>query len=154
MSETVLAISQPRLALAFLPVAATLAIFLAWSLHLRHPLYALLRMLVQLLLVGYVLAYSFGADAWGLILLVLLFMASAAEARRHRFGPGVRVILPQRAKQRKNAWSIFGRGSRRTAAADAPPGHCSQEQRSSALPSRCGQNQCSPRTQRRSVLPR
>jgi putative ABC transport system permease protein len=45
----------------------------------RHALYGLLRMLVQLLLVGYVLAYIFSADAWWLILLVLLFMAAAAS---------------------------------------------------------------------------
>ncbi len=78
MPDTVIAISLPRLALAFLPVLATLAVFLAWSLDVRHALYGLLRMLVQLLLVGYVLAFIFGADAWWLILLVLLFMAGAA----------------------------------------------------------------------------
>lgn len=93
MPDTVIAISLPRLALAFVPVLATLAVFLAWSLNVRHPLYALLRMLVQLLLVGYVLAYIFGADAWWLILLVLLFMAGAAGWIALNTVPGLRWRL-------------------------------------------------------------
>lgn len=68
-----------QLAIAFIPVAITLIIFLRWSLGVGNALYAVARMLIQLLLIGYVLAYIFGAEDAGLIVLVLSVMLLASS---------------------------------------------------------------------------
>ena len=68
-----------QLAIAFIPVAITLAIFLKWSLGVGNALYAVARMLIQLLLIGYVLAYIFGAEDAGLIIIVLSIMLVASS---------------------------------------------------------------------------
>lgn len=79
MPDPVLSLSLPQLAVAFLPVAVTLGILLHWSLRAGNALYALGRMLVQLLLIGYALAWIFGADSGVLILLVLGIMLVASS---------------------------------------------------------------------------
>lgn len=78
MDDSIITLSLPQLALAFVPVAITLGILLYWSFGVGRALYALTRMLVQLLLIGYVLAWIFGAGNGALILLVLLIMLLAA----------------------------------------------------------------------------
>ena len=93
MQDAVIDIGLARLALAAVPVAVTLAVFAAWSLHTAHALYALGRMLVQLLLVGYVLAYIFAADSGCLIIGVVLFMALAASWIALNTVPGARRRL-------------------------------------------------------------
>ena len=50
-------ISLANLAVAFLPVLAVVFILYQWSLGVNNAVYALLRMLVQLLLAGYMLTY-------------------------------------------------------------------------------------------------
>ncbi|MAT93171.1 MAG: hypothetical protein CME59_11285 [Halioglobus sp.] len=78
MESAVLTLSLPQLSLALLPVALTLVILLRWSFAVGNVLYALGRMLVQLLLIGYVLAWIFGAGSGWLILLVLAIMLLAS----------------------------------------------------------------------------
>jgi len=65
------------LALA-VPAAAVLAVLFYWNLNLGKSVYALARMLAQLLAIGYVLAYIFAAQSAVLVLLVLTFMLGAA----------------------------------------------------------------------------
>ena len=72
------ALSLGQLGLAFLPVAVTLLILWYWSFGVRRPLYALGRMLLQLLLIGYALAWIFGAGSGQLILAVLTVMLCAS----------------------------------------------------------------------------
>jgi len=79
MNNSVLTIPNLQLAIAFIPVVITLVIFWRWSLGLGNAVYAVARMLVQLLLIGYVLAYIFGAQGAGLIILVLSVMLIAAS---------------------------------------------------------------------------
>jgi len=79
MNNVVSNIPALQLAIAFIPVAVTLAIFMRWSLGVGHALYAVARMLIQLLLIGYVLAYIFGAEDAGLIVLVLSIMLIASS---------------------------------------------------------------------------
>jgi putative ABC transport system permease protein len=79
MENPVITLSLPQLALSFIPVAITLLILLRWSFGTGNVLYALGRMLVQLLLIGYVLAWLFGADNGLLILLVLAIMLMASS---------------------------------------------------------------------------
>jgi putative ABC transport system permease protein len=75
----VTAISLQGLALAFLPVAIVFGIMFRWSAGAKTALYATLRMLLQLLLIGYVLAYIFAADRPAIIIAVLAVMLTAAS---------------------------------------------------------------------------
>lgn len=67
-------ISLFRLAFAFIPVLITLLILWKWSLGAGNALYAVLRMLAQLLLIGYVLNYMFTSNSAWLILGIVLVM--------------------------------------------------------------------------------
>ena len=79
MENPVITLSLPQLALAFVPVAITLLILFRWSFGTGNALYALVRMLVQLLLIGYALAWIFGAESGLLIMLVLSIMLLASS---------------------------------------------------------------------------
>ncbi len=79
MPDTIQTIPIFNLALAFIPVLVTLVILFKWSLNSGNALYAILRMLVQLLLIGYFLSYIFDADSAWLILIILLVMVCASS---------------------------------------------------------------------------
>ena len=93
MNESVVAIPWPHLALAFIPVAAVLFIYYRWSMEHGTALYAVLRMLVQLLAIGYVLTYIFEADSAYLVLVVLIVMVTASS------WIALRTIAPTRRKE-------------------------------------------------------
>ena len=78
MENPVITLTLGQLALAFVPVAVTLVILFRWSYGSGNALYALGRMLVQLMAIGYVLAWIFGAQNGLLILLVLGVMLCAS----------------------------------------------------------------------------
>ena len=63
MNETLQVIPLARLALAFIPVCAVLIIIHRWSLGTRAGLVAVLRMVAQLLLVGYALTFIFESNS-------------------------------------------------------------------------------------------
>ena len=52
MENPIITLTLWQLALAFVPVAITLVILFRWSFDTGNALYALARMLVQLLLIG------------------------------------------------------------------------------------------------------
>ena len=79
MENPVITLSLLQLSLAFIPVGITLLVLLRWSLGTGNAIYAMSRMLVQLLLIGYVLAWIFEADQWLLIILVLAIMLLASS---------------------------------------------------------------------------
>ena len=79
MQDAVIVLSLPQLALALVPVIITLIILFRWSFGIGNAVYALGRMLAQLLLIGYVLAWIFGAGNGVLILIVLLIMLLASS---------------------------------------------------------------------------
>lgn len=89
------AIPLEYLALSFLPVIAVVAIMQRWSLATRPTGIALVRMVIQLLAVGYVLAYVFDTENVAIVFAVLATMLTAAtwislsplpEVRRALFG--------------------------------------------------------------------
>ena len=90
VENPVITLSLAQLALAFVPVAITLVILVRWSFATGNAFYALGRMVVQLLLIGYALAWIFGAEHGWLILLVLGVMLVASSwialgtVREHR----------------------------------------------------------------------
>ncbi|PKH01139.1 hypothetical protein CXF72_18490 [Psychromonas sp. MB-3u-54] len=75
MSNSLAILPLQNLAIAFIPVSVVIIILFKWSLNGKFALYALARMLVQLLLVGYFLNYLFaGANAWIVVLLLMLMV--------------------------------------------------------------------------------
>lgn len=79
MNNHIETIGLSNLALALIPAFVVLLIFTRWSLSIRHAVYALTRMLTQLLLVGYVLAFIFESENSGLILAILCIMCIASS---------------------------------------------------------------------------
>ena len=63
-----------NLTLAFIPVIIVLGIMWKWKLKYLHSTYAVFRMLVQLLLIGFVLQYIFKADSSLIVIGVLAVM--------------------------------------------------------------------------------
>ncbi len=63
-----------NLALTFIPVFAVLAILFKWRQGVEHATYALLRMLLQLLSIGYLLNYIFASDSAAVTLFILAVM--------------------------------------------------------------------------------
>jgi putative ABC transport system permease protein len=106
------------------PVAITLFILFRWSFAVGNALYALGRMLAQLLLIGYVLAWIFGAGNGWLILLVLAIMLLASSwialgtVRSHRrallaasllsisIGGGVTLLLITQVVLQMDPWYL------------------------------------------------
>ncbi len=71
-------ISNLQLAFAFIPALLALLIFFYWSRDGGNALYAVGRMLLQLLVIGYALTYIFEAEHPAIILGVLSIMLLAA----------------------------------------------------------------------------
>ncbi len=74
MSNSIQTISLLNLSIAFIPVVVMLAIICKWSLNLKNAVYAVSRMLIQLLLIGYFLTYIFDSDSSVVILIILIIM--------------------------------------------------------------------------------
>ena len=79
MNSNIIEIDLLGLAIGFLPVIPVIYILYRWGINTRHTLYALTRMLGQLLIVGYFLAYIFNSSSLlvvAVILMVMLFSSS------------------------------------------------------------------------------
>ena len=79
MESSIPEISLLRLVVAFVPVAAAIVILVRYSLGAWNGIYATARMLIQLLVIGYVLTYIFNADQPYIVLAVLLVMMAVAS---------------------------------------------------------------------------
>ena len=79
MNDSVLTIPLGQLALAFVPVLMVLVILYRWSLGTGTAVYALARMLGQLLVIGYLLSYLFATESATVVLLVLAVMVFASS---------------------------------------------------------------------------
>ena len=74
MTDSVQIIPFANLALAFIPVFVVAGILYKWTTDGTHTLYAVFRMLVQLLLIGYFLIFIFESDSAWVVLAVLVVM--------------------------------------------------------------------------------
>ena len=74
IEKTLAIIELPQLALAFIPVLVVIFIQFNWSLPQKGTIHALVRMLVQLLLVGFFLGYLFESNSAWLVLILLIIM--------------------------------------------------------------------------------
>lgn len=79
MNSAVQMITWQGLMLAFVPAVVAIAIMFRWAAGATTAIYATARMLLQLLLIGYVLVYIFEADKPWIIIAVLLVMLVAAS---------------------------------------------------------------------------
>ena len=79
MNGTLQTIPLMNLALVFVPALITIAILFKWSLNASNALYALSRMLVQLMLIGYFLTYIFDTDSSGIVLIIMAVMVVASS---------------------------------------------------------------------------
>ena len=79
MNSAVQVITWQGLLLAFLPAAVAIVIMYRWAAGAKTAVYATARMLIQLLLIGYILVYIFEADRAGVIVAVLLVMLVVAS---------------------------------------------------------------------------
>jgi len=79
MNTSIYHISMLDLLWACIPVAIMIAIYIRWTQDKVTLFYALARMLVQLILIGYVLTYIFTSDSPYLVILILSVMLVAAS---------------------------------------------------------------------------
>ncbi len=75
----VYAITLVDIAIAFVPVMVTLVIIFYWAHSIKNAAVAILRMLIQLLLIGYALDFIFNANNQWIIIGILSFMLIAAS---------------------------------------------------------------------------
>jgi putative ABC transport system permease protein len=93
MNQSLQTIPLLNLALAFIPALLTIAILFKWSLNASNALYAISRMLVQLLLIGYFLSYIFESDSAGIIIMILAVMVFASSWIALGTIPEIRLLL-------------------------------------------------------------
>lgn len=74
MNDAIQVIPLLNLAIAFIPVIAIIFILYKWSLNFVNASYAIGRMLVQLLIIGYFLNFIFNLNSGGIVLIILMIM--------------------------------------------------------------------------------
>jgi len=74
MNESITTIPFSSLLLVFIPAGVVVGILYAWSLDWKNTLYAIARMLFQLLLIGYLLLYLFDAKNSFITIIILFIM--------------------------------------------------------------------------------
>ncbi len=106
MNETITSIPFSRLLIILIPSGVVSLILFSWSLNWKNSFYALCRMVVQLVTVGYFLSYIFNSNHSATILFSLLFMVIMAS------WIALRVIKKNRLNLFKHAFIaiVFGGG--------------------------------------------
>lgn len=79
MNTSIYNISLINLFWVMIPVAIVIVIYMRWTQDKATLFYALFRMLIQLMLIGYVLTYIFDANSPYLVVLILSVMLIAAS---------------------------------------------------------------------------
>ncbi|UCD87802.1 MAG: ABC transporter permease [Desulfobacterales bacterium] len=79
MKDTLHMIPFANLLLAFIPISAVVGVLYLWSLKSRTALYAITRMLAQLMLIGYILTFIFESNRASIVIVVLSVMLLAAS---------------------------------------------------------------------------
>ena len=79
MNNSIQIIPFANLALAFIPALVVVVIMYKWSLNIKSAFYAISRMLVQLMVIGYFLAHIFEADSVWVVLAVVTVMVFASS---------------------------------------------------------------------------
>ncbi|MHC4140298.1 MAG: ABC transporter permease [Planctomycetota bacterium] len=101
MNNSVHTIQFLNLILAFIPAIAVVGILWKWGLGYGNSLYAIFRMLIQLLMIGYFLIFIFKSDSYLIVvgvLAIMLFVSSWIALRT--------VKIPRRVLYLKSFCSI------------------------------------------------
>ena len=93
MNTSIQVISFSNLALAFIPAFIVVLILYKWSLGHRNGVYAISRMLLQLLFIGYFLSFIFESDSIWIITAVLAVMVCTSSWIALRTIPERRMLL-------------------------------------------------------------
>jgi len=101
MSNAVQMIPLVNLILAFVPVMVVIVIVGYWDLGYKTSLHAISRMLLQLVLIGYFLAFIFESDNALIVVLVLTVMLLASSWISLRT-----IRIPRRTVFLKSFWAI------------------------------------------------
>ncbi|GIT99988.1 iron export ABC transporter permease subunit FetB [Sulfurovum sp. TSL6] len=96
MNTSIYNISLLNLLWVMVPVAIVIVIYIRWTQDKMTLFYALFRMLIQLILIGYVLTYIFNVDSPYLVLLILSVMLIAAS-----------IIAMRPVEKRLNAFYLY-----------------------------------------------
>ena len=105
MNNSVQIIPLQNLALSFIPVVVVIYLIWRWKLKYRNSIYAIFRMLIQLLLIGYFLGYIFEADNSLIVLVVLTIMLFSSGFIALRT-----INIPKKTLYLKSLWSILVSG--------------------------------------------
>ena len=79
MNESITTIPFTYLLVVFIPVSIVIGILHAWSLEWKNTIYAVARMLAQLLLIGYFLTYIFESNSASITVGVMSIMVFSAS---------------------------------------------------------------------------
>ena len=79
MSNSIQDISLLNLSIAFIPTVFVLAILYKWHMNYGNAIYAIVRMLIQLLIIGYLLVFIFNTESAWLVVGILLVMVIASS---------------------------------------------------------------------------
>ena len=79
MTDSVTIISLSKLSIIFIPVSLVIIIQYSISTEWKNSFYAIIRMLSQLIMIGYILSYIFSSDNYLIILCILILMISLAS---------------------------------------------------------------------------
>ncbi len=93
MTNTINIIPLTQLLISFLPAFVVIVILYKWQMNYRNAIYAVTRMLIQLLLIGYFLTYLFQSNSGLLILAVLIVMLVASSLIALRTAKGQRMMF-------------------------------------------------------------
>jgi len=102
MIGSIQTIPYENLALAFIPVLIVIIIMWRWKLPYWNSVYAVARMLIQLLLIGFVLIYIFKAESYPIVIAVLTVMLISSSWIALRT-----VDLPKKTLYMSSFLSIF-----------------------------------------------
>jgi len=97
MSTSVQTIPLLNLSIVFIPVLVVIAIFYRWSIGPGNGLYAVARMLLQLLLIGYFLTFFFQSDSAWIVMAILTVMVFSSSWIALRTVSEKRLILYKKA---------------------------------------------------------
>ena len=79
MNDSVTIITLSRLSIIFIPVSLVIIILYSISTEWKNSFYAIIRMLSQLIVIGYLLSYIFSSDNYLIIICILIVMISLAS---------------------------------------------------------------------------
>ena len=79
MNASIQDISIFSLSVAFIPMVIVLGILVKWHMNYGNAVYAIVRMVIQLLVIGYLLVFIFNAESSWIVVGILLVMVVASS---------------------------------------------------------------------------